>query len=447
MKKNSELDWLEEYVLLGSAIKWIILSIFVGVTVGTATALFIKVVNIGVSYTSKWTNYYLLIPLAFMLSSFLVFKLAPDAEGHGTEKAIEAIHKKAGRMDIKVIPVKLITTFITIIFGGSVGEEGPATQIGAGIASFFAGILKMDDMDRKRFAVCGISAGFVGVFGAPIGAAAFASEVLYIGRFSYISLLPSFLASFVSYYIGQYLGTKPLMYSVYFTKKAPTTMFLKMIIFGIFIGIIANIFIAVVNWIEEFFKNLKAPRLLKPIIGGCMVLLITFITKSTDYLGIGESFIEKSIAGDNVSGIAFLAKMFTTSFTLGSGGSGGILTPMLYIGATAGSAWSSLIHASASFYAAVGMVTFLAACANTPLAGIIIATELFGAQVGTYAAIVTVISYLIVGHRSIYPTQVISTVKSPSIDLATDCEINKIRKIKFNAKYKPMKKFINNHLK
>lgn len=429
MKKSVKKDLLEEYVLLASMIKWIALSVTIGLVVGGATALFIKLVHVSSSLTHDYKYYFLFMPLAFFLSSYIVLKLAPEAKGHGTEKAIEAVNKRAGRVDIKVVPVKLLTTLITIIFGGSVGMEGPATQIGAGISSKVGDILKLNDIDRKRVVVCGIASGFVGVFGSPVGAAIFAAEVLYIGQFAYLALFPSLISAFVSFFVGRALGTKPLIQYFINIKEFNTgIMLLRMFLFGIVIGILGMAFIRFVNLVEDFFEKLKIYAPLKGLIGGILVLLIVLVTGSYDYMGIGEEVIERAVNGGNINSLAFFWKTLTTSLTLGSGGSGGILTPMLYVGATAGSVWSHIVNGSSTFYAAVGMVSFLATCANTPIAGIVISMELFGSEVGMYAAIVCVIAYLIVGHKSIYPTQILVKSKTPSLFMDTDCEIYKVDK-------------------
>lgn len=424
-------------MLLASVIKWTTLAVFIGTVVGFSTAYFVKIVQLGCNYTKKWEYYYLLMPIAFFFSSLIIKKLAPDAEGHGTEKAIQAVNKNQGKMNIKVVPVKLVSTIITIIFGGSVGEEGPATQIGAGIASFFGGILKMNDIDRKRMVVCGIAAGFVGVFGAPVGAAVFACEVLYIGKFAYLSLFPSLIASFISYNIGRYVGTKPLIgYYIDMNLINPNTTLalLKLIAFGIIIGFLAVIFIRLVSFVENIFERIEVYKPLKGIIGGALVLILILLTGSHNFIGIGDGVIESAISGGNIGNFEFLYKMISTSLTLGSGGSGGILTPMLYIGSTAGNTWASLIHSSVTFYAAAGMVAFLTACANTPLAGMIMALEMFGGKPGMYASIVCCISYMIVGNKSIYPTQLMIISKTPSLDIKLNCEICEVKK--FNVKNK-----------
>lgn len=439
MKDDIERDVIEESVLFGSAIKWIVLSIFVGLIVGFTVGIFVKLVSIGEQSVSHHLKYYYwLLPIIFFITSYLYTKFVPDKERSGTEEAIYAIHKNSGKMNVKAMPVKLFTTFLTIIFGGSVGEEGPATEIGADIASFFAELFKMDKKDRKRFAICGISAGFVAVFGAPVGAAIFSAEILFIGKFTYLALLPALISSYVSYFVGRFLGTKPLLlYYINFKKLNPGYMFLEMFGFGIFIGILSIIFIYVANRVEGAFKRINIYKPLKGLIGGFILITIVLLTDTTDYIGMGEAVINKAISGEKVSSLSFVAKMITSAVTLGSGGKGGIVTPMAYIGSTAGSAWAGMIHSnSLSFYAAVGMVSFLATCCNTPLAGIVMSMEMFGAEVGTYASIVCVIAYVIVGHKSIFPTQVVAISKSPSLYMDKHDEVGKLNKIKVDKRYR-----------
>jgi len=156
------------------------------------------------------------------------------------------------------------------------------------------------------------------------------------------------------------------------------------------------------------------------------LVLITLITGTRDYIGIGKDVIHRAITGSNDLGIlAFLIKTLTVSITLGSGGSGGILTPIFYIGATAGYSWGHLVQGNIELYSAVGIVAFLAAAINTPLAAIVMAIEMFGLNVGVYATVACAVSYIIVGHRSALPSQILAISKTPSIDLDDlDCELS-----------------------
>ncbi|WP_053956428.1 chloride channel protein [Inediibacterium massiliense] len=440
MKVILKKDLEESYVLLISMVKWLILSVCIGLIVGLATSLFIKLVDMSTSFSYGFQYYYLLIPFGLFLSSFIILKLAPDAKGHGTEKAIQAINQKSGKMNVKIAPVKLLTTIITLVFGGSVGLEGPSTQIGASIASKISDLFKLQDIDRKILAICGVASGFVGVFGAPVGAAVFASEVLYIGSFNYVSLFSSLISAFISFSVGRFLGTKPLV--TYFFDISPfsnSIIITRMIVFGLLIGVCSAIFIRIVNLIEKLFEKIHIYPPAKGFIGGVIIILIVVITGTTDYLGIGGEIIHQAVMGEHVRNTDFVWKTITTATTLGSGGSGGILTPMLYVGATLGNIWANIIQGSSTFYAAVGMVAFMATCSNTPLAGIIMCMELFGSQVGMYASIVCVIGYIIVGHKSIYPTQILMKSKDPSLFMDTNCEIwqmeNKINNRTINKNF------------
>lgn len=423
-------DLLEESILLCSLLKWTILSTFIGIIVGIVTTLFIKIIKVSTNYVTQWHYYFLLLPIGLFLSSFIIIKLAPDAKGHGTEKAIKAVNENSGNMNFKVIPVKLLTTLITLISGGSVGLEGPATQIGAGLSSLISNLFKIDTIDKKKLGVCGIGSGFVCVFGAPIGAAFFACEVLFMGKFSYLALFPALISSFVSYYTGIFLGIEPLCYKINYIPKNHLALLPQIMIFGIFIGILSVLFIKLVNGIESLSRHIKLYQPLKGLIGGIIIIVLTFIIGSTNYLGIGEEIINKSLNGEFVNKLAFLYKSLTTSLTLGTGGSGGILTPMLFIGASSGNAWAAIFHLNPQFYASIGMVAFLSSCSNTPISAIIISLELFGNHIGVFCAIACVISYMLVGHRSIYPTQMVISKKSPSIAWDINCEVNDIRSLK-----------------
>ena len=428
--------------MLASVVKWTVIAIFIGCSVGFVNSLFIKIVSAGCQFSSRWKYFYFLLPFALFASSYIVMKMAPDAKGHGTEKAIEAVNRNDGNIDIKVVPVKLISTFITVVSGGSVGLEGPATQVGAGIASFFGRLCKMDNLDKRKMVVCGISAGFVTVFPAPAGAALFGTEVLFVGKISYMSLLPSLVASFSSFYIAHFMGVKPLIYSIKYIPSNNAGPLFRLFLFGLIIGVLALFFIKMVNYTENAFKKLHIYPPLKGIIGGILIAVIVYMIGSNDYIGIGEQVINRAMSGEKILNGAFLLKMFNTSVTLGSGGSGGILTPMLFIGASAGNTWAQLINGNVSFYSAVGMVAFLSACSNTPISAIIIAMELFGNSIGIYAAIVCGISYFVVGCHSIYPTQLLMFSKSPSLQVAKNCEIDEIKNIKVVKSYKYFKDLI-----
>jgi H+/Cl- antiporter ClcA len=201
-----ESRWYTEHTaLLISTLKWALLGAVAGVCVGLGTKAFLW----SLAASSKLVGrialgplpYYFLLPIAMPLCVWLIRMFAPTAKGHGTEAVIAAVHKSSGRIDWRVAPIKLLATVLTLAFGGSVGKEGPCAQIGAAIASAFADLLRLNDEDRRRLVICGISGGFAAVFGTPISGAIFGIEVLYLGRIEYPVLFPCLVSGIVAHLV------------------------------------------------------------------------------------------------------------------------------------------------------------------------------------------------------------------------------------------------------
>lgn len=426
---------LESSILFISIVKWLFLAACVGILVGVSTAVFLKSLDIGIAFAKRLQYYYLLLPIALLLSTLMVRYLAPQAEGHGTEKVIEAVHRYSGRINPLVVPVKLVATIITISMGGSAGKEGPAAQIGAGLCSAFSDLLKFDDRDRKKFVICGISAGFATVFGTPIAGAIFGVEVLFVGTMLYDVLLPSFVAGIIGYQVSSSFGVTYFHEPLRFVPVFSSALFIKVCMSGLFFGLCSFIFIEVLRFFEKTSRHMKLNKIYKAIIGGSVLVILAFIF-SADYLGLGLETIKKAIEGESVNPVAFILKMLFTSITLTFGGSGGIVTPIFFVGATAGNTFGSLLGLDRSLFAAIGMVGLLAGAANTPISASIMAVELFGPQVGPYAAVACIISFLMTGHRSVYPSQILAMEKSASLAVEKGREMRDIEGVEFRPRPK-----------
>jgi len=424
---------LESSILFVSVVKWIFLAALTGIVVGFSTAIFIKSLEAGIGFAKRFDYYFLLLPLAMLLSTLLVKYLAPEAVGHGTEKVIEAVHKKSGRIDLFVVPVKLIATVVTISSGGSAGKEGPAAQIGAGLCSTLATVFKFGDKDRKKLVICGISAGFATVFGTPIAGAIFGVEVLFVGGLLYEVLLPSFVAGIVGYQVSSSLGVTYFYEPLNFVPVFSSGFFIKICLAGIFFGLCSMLFIETFKAFEEFKKRFR--WFIGPIVGGLMLVGLTLISSKT-YLGLGLDTIKSAIEGERIPYLAPFLKILFTSITLSLGGSGGIITPIFFVGATSGSIFASLFGYEPSVFSAVGLVSLLAGAANTPISAGIMAVELFGPQVAPYAAVAGVISFLMTGHRSVYPSQVLYVKKSGSLQVPEGEELRKVSSVSFSPREK-----------
>ena len=424
----------EQTAIFFSVFKWVFLSSIVGVVIGATVTLFLKI--LAYSELSRGVlpfDFYYLLPFALVLSVWLSKTFAPTAEGHGTEKVISAIHKEDGKIDVSVIPVKTLTTVLTIFVGGSVGKEGPGAQIGAGMASFLSNLLKFRKKDRKKLVICGISAGFATVFGTPIAGAIFGVEVLIIGVIMYDVLLPSFIAGFAAFTTAQFLGIEYTYYDLHFFQDVSLDLMLifKVVVAGLFFGFISDIVITAISKTHSFIKSIKVSMYIKAFVGGTLIVILTLIV-GEQYIGLGLDTIAQALspnpsASADLHWYTFILKTIFTSLSLGAGGSGGVITPIFYIGATSGNFFGSLISPEhIPLFAALGFVSVVAATTNTPIASTIMAVELFGIDIAHYAALSAVISFLISGHRSIFSSQILAMRKSEMLSVKIGEEVENI---------------------
>ncbi len=409
----------EQATLFASVIKWACYATIIGILVGCGTTIFLQTLAWTSAKVTTFPYYYLFLPLTLLVCSALIRWLAPDAAGHGTEKVIEAVHKRMGKISFAVIPVKLVATVITLAGGGSAGKEGPAAQIGAGLASAFADLLRVEDIDRRKMVICGISAGFATVFGTPVAGAIFGVEVLVLGQLFYDVLFPSFMAGIVGYQVALHLGgvypyfTAPLL--PIFTGRN----LLEVILLGVWCGLVALFLIESMDYGHRTFHNLRWHWTVKPLLGGVLLIAIARLISPT-YLGLGLDTLSKGMSGGVIPAGALFWKGIATSITLGSGGSGGVVTPVFFVGTSAGNLFAQLFNPQyLAAFSAIGMVAVLAGAANTPIAASVMAIELFGTGIASYAALACTISYLICGYRSIYGSQLVGSQKSGSLAAPT----------------------------
>jgi len=422
----------EQTAILFSVTKWVFLSSVVGVIIGAVVTLFLNILEYSEAERILLPfPYYFTLPFALVLTVWLVKTFAPTAEGHGTEKVIAAVHKKDGKIDLPVIPVKLLTTVISIFAGASVGKEGPGAQIGAGVASALSDLFRFDKQDRKKLVICGISAGFATVFGTPVAGAIFGVEVLIIGVILYDVLLPSFIAGFAAFTTAQFLGIKYTYYNLHFYQNITLDLALifKVVLAALFFGFVADLVITTVNYTAKAIRDIKLNTYIKAFLGGLLIVILALIF-GDEYIGLGLETIHETISPTYIADVhwyTFILKTLFTSLSLGAGGSGGIITPIFYIGATSGHAFGMVVSPEhVILFSALGFVSVLSATTNTPIASTIMAVELFGIDIAHYAALGAVISFLISGHRSIFPSQILAMKKSEMLTVKIGEEVEHI---------------------
>lgn len=414
---------IEESILFISIIKWVAIATGIGIIVGLSTAVFLKLLDWSLAYSTRYPYYFLFLPLGLLISALAIQHLEPDAKGYGIEKVVEAVHKHGGKIYTAIVPVKLATTIITIATGGSAGQVGPCGQIGASLSSFVADLFKLDDNDRKKLVICGLSAGFASVLGAPFAGAIFAVEVLYVGSILYEVLLPSIIAGITGYHISSLLGIHYQYYPINFVPAITHAFIFKIVLAGIFFGICSIILITLLRSGEKVAERLSTSLPVRALVGGAILIGLTFIF-SKQFLGPGLEGIQSSLRGERIVLYAFLLKAIFTSITLNFGGSGGLIMPILFIGATSGSLFGEVFGLDRATFSAVGFVSLLAGAANTPIAASILAIEFFGSAIAPYAAIACVVSFLMTGHRSVFPTQILALKKSSSVEVEIGTELD-----------------------
>jgi chloride channel protein, CIC family len=326
--------------------------------------------------------------LGGILSGFLVYTFAPEAEGHGTDAAVEAFHFKGGKIKPLVPLIKVISSAITIGSGGAAGREGPTAQISVGLGSIFADLLRLRDEDRRILVLAGMAAGLAAVFRSPLGMAIFSVEILYSGMaFETEALIYTVIASVVAYAVnGLFVGWSPIFLlpqTIHFTDPVALASYA---ILGIIAGIIGAIEPPIFYGIRDIFRSLKVPNHIKPAIGGLLMGLLALIFP--EIVSSGYGWVQKAMTGGYVGwSLIFLAlaKILAMSLTISSGGSGGVFGPNVYIGAMVGAwvafAMDSLIPGAAlspAAFAVVGMAAVFAGTARVPIATLIMVAEMTG---------------------------------------------------------------------
>lgn len=390
-----------------------------------------------------------------LVSGLLVYGLAPEAEGHGTDAAIRAYHHRRGLIRPRVPLVKILASAVTIGSGGSGGREGPVAQIGAGFGSFLGTRLGLSESERRLLLAAGMGAGIAAIFRAPLAGAIFAIEVLYRDEdFEAEALVPSFIACTMAYCVyglvmQQILGVGPVFQHIFAIMPGlrfdNPLLLLPLAALAAAMVVAATLYVRVFYGLHGVFRRLRVPPHFRPAIGALLTGVLALVAfygagwlgtdaqnDTLDVLSFGYGILQRVLDGSMshapavaaaVLLIVGLGKIFTTSLTIGSGGSGGVFGPSMVIGGTLGGAVGLAFNlASPSLvtridvFVILGMAAFFSAAAKTPVSTIIIVSELTGGYELLLPAMwVSALAYLLSSKRyAIYREQVPSRLESPA---------------------------------
>jgi CIC family chloride channel protein len=366
----------------------------------------------------------LLPALGGLVSGIFVYLLAPEAEGHGTDAAIDAYHHRDGKIRTRVPFVKAIASALTMGTGGSAGREGPIAQIGAGLGSTLARWLGLSARQRRTLMVAGLGAGIGAIFRAPLAGALFAAEVLYRDMDLESEVVaPAILSSIVAYStFGAIFGWQALFETPSFRFRTPVELG-PYLVLGLVVALGGRLYPQVFYGVRDWFKRLAMPPWLKPALGGLIVGGIGLFVPEA--LSTGFGVVQGAFRGQGTVATLLLiavAKMFTTSFTVGSGGSGGVFGPAVVIGGALGGAvglvfhgWDPVLVPDPGAFAMVGMAGFFSAAAHVPISTVIMVSEMTGNyHLLVPSMFVCMLGFLLVRRHTIYEKQLPSRAASPA---------------------------------
>ena len=442
------IHWLHG-VFLENIARWLVFGVLVGIVAGLASSGFYYLLQLARHYSFhlfagyaapapageqlfeagsglvfRPLIFFLLPVLGGLISGLIVYRFAPEAEGHGTDAMINAFHNQKGHIRTRVPFVKGLASIVTLASGGSAGREGPIAQIGAGIGSAIGRLLKLSSKERRILLLAGCGGGLAAIFRAPLGGALTAIEILYKEDMETEALVPTVVSSIVAYIIFTYFfGNSPIFFFPGYVFSDP-----RELIFYVLLGLIcipAGIaFIKVFYGVKDrVFAPMKIPRYLKPALGGLVVGLIGLIFPQV--YGDGWGWIQMAILGKLGIGLMLaiaLVKIIATSFTISSGGSGGVFGPTLFIGGMIGGAvgftanyFFPNIVGHPEAYVVVGMASFFAGVANAPIGTLLMCSEMTkGYGLIAPLMLVSIIAILFTRRHSIYKEQVQSKMQSPA---------------------------------
>lgn len=408
-KKSNWFTSLNSNIFFQYLIKWSVLSLIVGILAGSASAIFLLILDLATNWREAHLWIVLFLPIGGLIIGLLYYFYG-NSVVKGNNLLLEELHSPKQIIPLKMAPLVFVGTIITHLFGGSAGREGTAIQMGGAIADQFSHVFTLKPFERKIVIILGISAGFASVFGTPLAGAIFALEVIAISKMQFRTIIPVFLTAFIAHYSCLAWNVVHTSYSITIVPNLTFQTILWTIFCGILFGLTALLFSRSTHfWTSAFNKAIRfAP--LRPFIGGLFIAAAVYLMGTSKYIGLGVPTIVDAFNID-MNSYDFLLKILFTSFTLGAGFKGGEVTPLFFIGATLGNVLIWLVPLPMGLLAGMGFVAVFSGATNTPIACTIMGIELFGIESGIYLGIACTVAYFFSGHSGIYSSQKISGTK------------------------------------
>ena len=375
---------------LHTFVRWGLLAAATGLVIGGFSTLFAASLRFVTDFRTErpWMIFFLPLAGIFIVFLYGLFQYKNDK---GTNMVLSTIHAET-ELPFKMAPLIFISTVITHLFGGSAGREGAAIQLGGSIANQLGRWIHLDEEDRHVIVMCGMSAAFSALFGTPMAAAVFALEVVSVGVMYYAALMPCMIASLVASGFAAGMGVTPESFHVTDIPALTVETGLKMGVIALGCAIVSIMFCIALNGAAGLYGRWFKNKYVRVAVGACLVIVVTFILRTDEYMGAGAELIEKAVENGQADTFAFFWKMVLTALTMRAGFRGGEIVPSFCIGATFGCVMGNLMGISPSI---------------CPITSILIAFEMFGFKGVSFYLIAVSISYAASGYYGLYKDQTI----------------------------------------
>lgn len=382
---------------------WTFLSSIVGLLAGVAASIFLISLQWATQTRDQNQKIILALPLIGFFIGWVYHHYGKDS-GRGNNLILDEIHDPQKIVPLRMAPLVLVGTLLTHLFGGSVGREGTAVQMGASLADQLSKFFKINNDERAILLTAGAGAGFGAAIGAPWAGVIFGMEVINVGRLRLFAWFECLVASFIGFYTTHLLHAPHSHFESFGFPKLNFEIIAWVLLAGVAFGFAARLFTFTTHLVEKLMNKWVDYPPLKPLIGGIAIVSLFYFEGSFRYVGLGIPYIQEALAQLSSSRDPILKSIFT-SLTVGTGFKGGEFIPLVFIGTTLGSALGAVIPVSFHLLASVGFAAVFAGAANTPIACSIMAIEIFGAQIAPFAVVACFASYYSSGHSGIYKSQ------------------------------------------
>ena len=398
-------------------LKWIVIATIIGIIGGIIGSLF----HISVDYATELRIHnswiILLLPVGGLAIAGMYSLFAKNRK-IDTNRVILSVRKNK-ELPIVMIPLIFVSTVITHLLGGSSGREGAALQLGGSMGYNLGKVFRLNEKDRHIIIMAGMSSVFAAVFGTPVTAAVFSLEVISVGVLNYAGMLPCIFAATVASRVSTLFGLTGVKYDIVRFEPFAADVLIRVVVLAFLCAIICIVFCAAIRRCEHLMDRLIHNKYIRSVVGGVVVVAITFAMGSFDYNGAGMDVIADALSG-NARPEAFIIKIILTAITISAGFKGGEIVPAFFIGSTFGCVVGSLVGLDAGFAAAIGFIALFCGVVNCPIASVILSIEVFGTGGLIYFAVACAVSYMMSGYFGLYESQkiVYSKIDAEYVDMS-----------------------------